>query len=380
MAESEGFTIDNFGDVYDSFGFTPEVIDEAPPLPNLDEEEVEVKENLDKDKPGDVQDEPEVVDTDGEEEQEIVAEETGDEEEEDTENLEGSSKSPYSSLATVLQEEGVLSSFDPEKDKIQSIEDLVNLLQKEVQSREFADLNDEAKQYLEAIRAGVPPKEVYEGMQAAKELSSITREELETNEDLRKELILQEFLAKGMSQEKAEKLTKRSFDVGEDIDDALSALATLKEVEQQNIQIRKQELLKKQQDAIAAQEKQMKDLEKAIETTDEIIPGLKINGTVKEKVLKQITTPVAKAPNGQPLNAVMKARLEDPINFEIKFNYLWHVTKGMTDFSKLVKTSKSNAVKELDKLVKGNTFIKGGNDGSPITEIPSGFDNLGEIL
>ena len=126
-----------------------------------------------------------------------------------------------------------------------------------------------------------------------------------------------------------------------------------------------QEIETKQTQAKANLEKQNEDLEKFkkfVYDSKEIIPGVKINNKIAEAVIKQALEPVEKLPNGTQVNAVYKARNEDPIGFEAKLNYLFYVTKGFSDFSKIATSQKSRATKELDDFVKGNTFSAKASD------------------
>jgi hypothetical protein len=60
----------------------------------------------------------------------------------------------------------------------------------------------------------------------------------------------------------------------------------------------------------------------------------------------------------------MKARMENPVDFETKLNYLFYVTKGFTDFSKIQKSQKRKAVESLDKVLQGNQ-VKPENTNTP---------------
>lgn len=278
----------------------------------------------------------------------------------DTNDSEGDSPNPYSSLALALAEEGVLPSFDNTKDKVQSVDDLIEIFKKEIKSNEYKDLTDEQREYLDAIRSGVPPEVYTQGKSALNELSSITQEEIADNEVLRNQLIIQDFVAKGVNQAKAEKLAQRSADIGEDENDALEALESLKEIQkyqfEQSQLKHKADIEKLKQDS----DMQIKTLQKTINETKEIIPGMSLTDKVKQRVFEQATKPVAQLQNGQYINAVAKAKMEDPIAFETKLNYLFYVTNGFSDFSKITTSQKSKAVRELDDLVKGNTFIASG--------------------
>jgi len=339
-------------DNFDMSAFEPLVIDE--PAEEVQEDEIEIDEQ---ETPEETPEKPAKEISEVEEPEEVAEE---DDEQEDTKKSQSTSKNPYSSLASALADEGVLPSFDPEKDKIENVEDFISAFKKEIKNSEFADLTDEQKEYLQAIRSGVP-NEVFNQHQAAKtQLSTITPEEIRENEALRKQLIANSYISQGINPEKAEKLAQRSFDIGEDETDALEALEILKTYQKSVFEQEKVAAEQKRQQQLEESNRQLKQLQDTINQQSEIIPGVKITDKVKQTIYDQATKVVGQDKMGKPLNAVTKARLEDPVNFETKLNYLFYVTKGFSDFSKIGTSQKSKAVRELDDFVKGNTFIPSG--------------------
>jgi hypothetical protein len=311
---------------------------------------------------------------------ESVGDEEDDDEDEDTGSSQTSQPTLYSSLAKVLAEEGVLTSFDPEKTKVETTEDLINVIRETIKQNELADLTEEQRLYLDAIRTGLPAQEVAQEQSFLQQLESITGDELEENQELRKQIIVSDLLNKGIPQEKALKLAQRSIDIGEDVADATEALNELKTFQKQQMQVKLDaEKARKAQEVEEAKQQLLK-FKDAVMNTKEIIPGLKINNKVAEKVFEQAVKPVHQLPNGQMVNAVVKAKIDDPIGFETKLNYMFYITKGFTDFSKIATTQKSKAVQELDDLVRGNTFAPrasqmGGNLDYLPEELVGAFDS-----
>lgn len=351
----------------DAFAQLPDPIESENTPVNEEEEEVEITEEPVKEKP----DKPVAEEED--------PEKVGTEEEEDETSDEDGKSQPslYSSLAKVLAEEGVLPSLSDE-DPIQSVDDLVNAVRKEIKQNEFADLTEEQKSFLQAIRSGVPFEEVKQQQSAYQNLQTITREEIEGNDALRKSLLVADFKTKGYSDEKAQKLAQRSIDIGEDVEDAVEALEGLKLEQKKLID---QQIKQAEADKQAKQQKYNEDLKKfkqTLDSTTEIIPGVKITPQVAQKVFEQATKPVP-LKDGRYVNEMAKARLENPIEFEAKLNYLFYITKGFSDFSKIAKSQKTKAVKELDDFVKGNSFTPkasdmGDNYDFTPKELEKGFD------
>jgi hypothetical protein len=295
-------------------------------------------------------------DTDqGAESSEENSEGVGNKDGEDDSN-DDSKPDPYSSFAKALAEEGVLPSLDLKTTKITSADDLIEAVRKEIEISKYANLNDKQKAYLKALENGIPEQEFTQVQSGIDMLEKISAEEVKENGELRKQLILSDFLAKGIPQEKALKLTERSIAIGEDEADALDALESLKAVQKQELE---KTIAAKEAERLAKQEEEKQQLLKFKQTimdTKEIIPGVKINNKVAEKVFEQAVKPVHQLPDGRMVNAVVKARLDNPIDFETKLNYLFYYTKGFTDFSKIATSQKTKATQELDDLVKGNTF------------------------
>ncbi len=293
------------------------------------------------------------------EEEVADGEESQEEGEPDSDENGESSPSLYSSLAKVLAEEGLLSSLS-EDSKVETVDDLVEAFRKEIKNNEYSNLNENQKKYLKGLEAGIPEPVVQEQLSIEAQLNSITPDELKANTDLRRQIILNDFVLKGYSKDRAEKLTQRSFDIGEDESDALDALDGVKGFYQKEYERKIQEAETVKAEAAKKYQEDLENLKKTITEFNEVIPGLKISEKDKIKVYETATKAVGEY-NGKPINAVMKAKLEDPINFESKLNYLFYITDGFKNFNKVKQSVKTKAVKELDDLVKGNTFIPSGS-------------------
>jgi len=260
-----------------------------------------------------------------------------------------SSSSPYNTFALALSEEGLISLN--EKDKVESFDDLAKLIARTIRENEFKDLSEQQRTYLESIRNGIPEETVISSLKTLDSFNKITEDSLEESEGLRLNLITQDFLAKGFEKSKAEKLAKRSVELGEDLEDSKEALNNLKTLEAdkiKNLNAQKAEEAKNFEKEYQANLSKIKD---TILKTDVIVPGLPLNDRVKTEVFDNMTKVVAYDEYGNPLNALGAALQKDREGLEIKLNYLFTVTKGFSDFSSLKATTKSNVLKELeDKL------------------------------
>lgn len=262
--------------------------------------------------------------------------------------------SPVTSLASSLFEEGVLASLTKEEvEKIKSGEDLIEAIKKQVKENEFADLTEEEKDYLDAIRKGVPLDEYIKSKEAYNSYESIEDEDLESeeNKNLRFQLIKNSFLLKGIDESKAEKLTKRAFDIGEDVEDAKTALEELKKYEKDNIENIKKEKQIEREKLIKQQAEEFNTIRNLVNTTEEVIPGFKIDENSKKAVERLITKPFTKDKNGNQVNEVIGKMIEDK-NYFVKLHYIHHLTEGFTKFDKFVNKAKTQAVKTLEEKLK----------------------------
>lgn len=278
----------------------------------------------------------------------------------DKDSANSSSPGLYSSLAKFLNEEGLLPTYDPEKAKFENKDDFVDAIKESIKSSEFSDLTESQKKYLQAVRSGIQPEQAYESVAALENLTSITKSDIESNDVLRKELILNDFIQKGYSKEKAEKLTQRSIDIGEDFDDSLEALESIKATVQKEYEAN---LIKANEARVKAKQDNDAQLEKLKETItkmDNFIPNYKVSEKDKQKIYEQAVKPV-QLEDGRIVNAVVKARLDNPVEFEAKLNYLFYITKGFKDFNLIKNKVTTSAVKELEDKIRGNTFIPSGS-------------------
>ena len=162
-----------------------------------------------------------------EEEDETLSEEVGSEDGEEEPNSKGktSQQNFYSSIATALKGEGILP--DLSDDNIEKITD-AEALAKSIQDHIESKLDETQKRINKALNDGVEPNTIKNYENTLKYLDSISDEvlsdESEQGVELRKRLIISDWINKGMKQERAIKLAEQSISNGTDLDDAKEAL------------------------------------------------------------------------------------------------------------------------------------------------------------
>lgn len=265
---------------------------------------------------------------------------------------EGSISSPnddlspiYSSLAAHLHDSGVLSNLKDDK-PIKDFNSLKDAIAEEIKN----GISETQRAYKEAAERGVAEDDYFAYEKMMSQLNNITETVLQSpeNAELRGKIIAQDFLNRGFDKEDAEKYAKRSIDLGEDLEDATKSLGRIKEFTTSEFQ-------KRQEAEKAKEESVNKDIKQFIDKKKEFIDGIDIDENQKEKLYKQITTPVARDKAGTILSKYGKALKDDPIEMRVTTEYLFMITDGFKDFSKLNNTIETAKTKELDTLLKNNS-------------------------
>lgn len=325
-------------------------------------------------------------DDEEEEQEEIMTDNLNDESETDIEFSEGDDKDPevvaeeegeegeesqdvspiYSSFATVLYEQGLLPSIDLQTKEIKTVDDLTEAIKFEIESQAKQKLISKVgEQGYEALEKGISLAELQSYNETNSALENITSDSLSSNIELAKKIILQDYVNQGIDENRAMRILNKSINAGEDtvIEDAIESLQSLKAFEKVKLE-KIAEDREAQQAAFAEQQEKIdNDLKNSIYKKDEFIEGLKVTKAMQDKVYNSITKIVSKSPDGIAENKLMQERRQDPIEFDTKLYYLFELTNGFKDFSKLVTKSTSKATTQLEKALRSNRFEQGGNPG-----------------
>lgn len=291
------------------------------------------------------------------------------------------SPNPFSSFATVLNEQGVLPSLSSDT-KIDTIEDLTTVVKSEIdnQAKEYL-INKIGEDGYQALEQGITLSEYQQHQSDVNTLNSIDADSLSENIELSKNIILQDYIAQGLSEDKAYKFLQKTVELGEDalVEDAKSSLQSLKEIQEINLEKAKEARVAAIAEEQAKQEKIDNDLKNSIYSTKEIIDGLALNKVMKEKVYQSITKIVSQSPDGVAENKLMKHRREDPIDFDKKLYYLYELTNQFKDFSALINKSKTRAASDFEKVLRSNKSQIEGGQPTFITD-PDSYDGIGDEL
>jgi hypothetical protein len=266
----------------------------------------------------------------------------------------GKTSSPLTPYAQLLVDEGVLPNLDvktfdgtAESLKEAMINEIIGAVDMYKDS-----LPDRVKDLINNYEEGVPFEKLLEIDRSETDVAKITEETLEDDVTLQKKLVT-DYLKKTtkFSDTKIAKVVEGYEDGGDLEDEAKTSLTELKTL----VASEKANELKNVANQKKADEenrkREMFALQEKIKTTKEIIPGITMNDKVKNNVLASMTTPVGYDQNGRPVNRIVAARMENPVEFELRLHYLFEITKGFTDFTKLAEKGKKDATKSFEEAV-----------------------------
>jgi hypothetical protein len=281
------------------------------------------------------------------------SEEVSEEEDESSEGDDGeSSPNLYSSLATVLYDEGLLPSLDLTSTEIKSPAELAEAFK--------AEINRQSELRLEEYLENIDLSKIANSKRAIQSYNEITDERLSEDAELAKNLIYNDYINQGLSEDRASKLLNKLVDLGEEslIEEAKESLGSLKVFEQRQLAAEKESYETRLREAAVEQEKIQKQIKENVYKSKEFIEGLPATNSIRDKVYKSMNDVVSKNPEtGELENKLMKARRENPLDFDIKLYYLYELTNGFSSFKNVLNTTKSKAVKDLEQTLR-QTKIK----------------------
>lgn len=267
----------------------------------------------------------------------------------------------YSSTLDALVKDGVLSGLnDEDLAKVKTAEDFAEAINKVVESR----FDESQKRINDALNAGIEPTEIKKNESIIRYLDSITEENITADDEeadkLRSNIIAQDMLNRGYSEDKIKRELKKSFDAGTDIEDAKEALVANKEY-YKNIY---KDLVDKEQKARKEQEdnnrKSFEELKKSIMKDKDIFGTLPVDKQVRQKIYDNISKASYRDDKtGRMLTAVQKYQLENPKEFIKNLGIIYTLTDGFSNVGKLiqsgVKRQMKSSLRELEHTLSNTS-------------------------
>lgn len=273
----------------------------------------------------------------------------------------------YSSIANALAVDGIFPNLDEETvKKAVDAETFSNLIESEINAR----LDEKQQRISKALESGVEPTDIKKYEDTLTYINSITdaalAEESEKGEQTRSMLIYQDFLNKGMTPEKAKKLTDRAIEAGTDVEDAKEALISNKEFFTGEYNRLLQEAQQKFEEDKADRAKQAKQLQESMLNDKQLMGDIEISKDIRKKAFDVISKPVYRDPDtGNYLTAMQKYQAENKADFMKYTGLIYTLTNGFKDFDAFVKGKvKKEMKKGLRDLEKTLNNTRRYNDGS----------------
>lgn len=302
-------------------------------------------------------------------EPESVGSEDSEDKEDTTSEKNGSSPKNnfYSSIANALKEDGILPDLNDDViNEVSSPEDFARLIEDHISNQ----LDSAQKRVNEALNYGVEPSQINNYEKTLRFFDSIEEshiaDESEQGENLRRNLIMQDFLNRGYSKERAEREAQKSFNAGTDIEDAKEALESNKEYFQSEYDSLIKEKKEQEENKKKERKKQDEKLRKSILDNSKVFGSIEVDKNTRQKIYDNISKPIYKDPNtGNYLTAIQKYQNDNPEEFLRNLSTIYTLTDGFKDLSKLIKEPVKKEVKkgirELEHTINNTSRTASGS-------------------
>lgn len=273
----------------------------------------------------------------------------------------------YSSIANACAVDGIFPNLDDETiKKAVDAESFSNLIEAEITAR----FDEKQKRISQALENGVEPTDIKKYESTLNYINTITdaaiAEESEKGEQLRYNLIYQDFINKGMTPDKAKKFADRTVDAGTDVEDAKEALLSNKEFFSNAYNKMLQDAQQKADEEKAEREKNAKELEKSLMKDKQLFGDMEISNDIRKKAFDSVSKPVYKDPEtGDYMTAIQKYESEHRAEFLKYTGLIFAMTNGFKDFDSFAKGKVRKEIKKgLRELEQTLNNTRRNNDGS----------------
>lgn len=275
-------------------------------------------------------------------------------------------KNFYSSITDALVVDGIFPDLD--KETIQNVktpEDFQKIIEEQINAR----FTEKEKRINEALSNKVEPSVVQQYESTIDYLNNINDDSLsaedEEGENLRKQLIYNDYLNRGFSKTRAEKMVNDAIENGTDIDDAKDALQGVKDFYNNKYKEILDSAKENEKKLAEERTKQSENLKKSIMEDKNLYGDVDVDKATRTKIYDFITKPVHKDSNGNYMTALQKYQSENTIEAMKNFAICYTLTNGFKDWSKLgSKQAKKEVKKGLANLEKVINSTSRNNDGS----------------
>lgn len=268
----------------------------------------------------------------------------------------------YSSIASVLKNDGIFPDLDDDTIKgVKGPEDFGELFENAVQAR----VDETIRRVDNAMKNGVPVDTIRQYEQTLQYLNAIDAEAMNAEGDdadnLRKQMLYNDFIRRGFSQDRANREIKKSYDAGMEKEDAADALESLKTYYQNEYKKLQDDAKKKHDDEVRKQKKNADDFRKMMLESDIVLGDQKLDKATRQRAYEAVTKPVYKDPEtGVLLTQVQKLQKENGLEFLKQLGLWFALTDGGKDlvgFTKgAVKKEKHKALRDLENRINATSM------------------------
>lgn len=248
---------------------------------------------------------------------------------------------------------------DLSKLKLNSVEDLKELINKSNNKFKYKDLTESQKRYQEALTHGVPIKEYEEIEKQLYNIEQLKEEDLD-DDQTQFQILALDFIDKNHTKEEAIELAEALVKNKEKSAVKEKVKAAKKRIYDSRYN-KYQELVNNTK---TTHEVSIKQIDEALKSKKDLL-SMDIDDNTKKKLFELITTKVANDDSGMPLNQFRKWQKENPLESEIILNYLFLISNQGKDLSKLKLQSDSKAAQELTRKLQQLSFAEDGSINIP---------------
>lgn len=315
----------------------------------------------------------------------VGSEEKNTKEKEDTKPTEqGTSQNNFfSSIAKALQDEGIFPDLDDDAlSKVEKAEDFRDLVEQQIK----ANLTERQKRIDDALNANIEPTEIKKYENIINYLDGIKEENItkegDEGEELRRNLIYQDFINRGYSRERALREVDKSFKSGSDIEDAKEALTSNTNFFNQKYDDLVNEAKQKQEEKVKEQKEQAEKLKTSILKDKSFFGDITLDDATRKSIYNNVAKPTFKDPEtGEYLTAIQKYERDNKQDFLKNLGLIFTLTDGFKSLDKLVggkvKREVKKGLKELEHTINNTSRANDGNlkfvNNDSESYIPKGF-------
>lgn len=257
----------------------------------------------------------------------------------------------FSSIAEVLRDKRFFPDLSDEQLKeVTDEESLMKLFEDKVSSM----LDDKQKRIDRALNSGASSEEAQEYQKVLSVVQFLEDrntydtllKEGEDGERLRKQVMYQDYINRGFSQNRAEKMVEKSIADGMDIEDAKEAFNSCKEFYRGKVEGLQKEFDDRQKQIKDNEEKQYSNLKKRILDTETFYDGVKVDKSIRQEAYDLLTKPTYRDEQGNYMTALQRYQRENPMEFMENVALMYALTGGFKNVDKLAKGKVKEGLKK----------------------------------